>query len=171
MTDEFIFEILKKFNSSEIVSLELSRGDASINLKKAEGIVNNSASMLPIASMATTSPSVFSNNIDGGKVISEKKDLDDSKVLTQEIGTTDFVKTEIIKSPIVGTFYRAPSPDAPAFTEVGRKVKKGDALCVLEAMKMMNTLDCEFDCEVVKVLANNGDLVEFDQPLFEVKKL
>lgn len=78
---------------------------------------------------------------------------------------------ELIKSPIVGTFYRSPSPDAPAFVDVGKKVKAGQKICIIEAMKMMNALEAEINCEIVKVLVNNGDMVEFDQPLFEVRPL
>ena len=78
---------------------------------------------------------------------------------------------ELIKSPIVGTFYRAASPDTPPFAEVGKQIKKGQKLCIIEAMKMMNALEAEFDCEIVKLLVNNGDMVEFDQPIFEVRPL
>ena len=78
---------------------------------------------------------------------------------------------EYIKSPIVGTFYRAASPDTPPFAEVGKKVLKGQKLCIIEAMKMMNALEAEFDCEIVKLLVNNGDMVEFDQNIFEVRAL
>ena len=78
---------------------------------------------------------------------------------------------EFIKSPIVGTFYRSPSPDAPAFVEPGKKVTAGQKICIIEAMKMMNALEAELNCEIVKILVNNGDMVEFDQPLFEVKPL
>jgi acetyl-CoA carboxylase biotin carboxyl carrier protein len=78
---------------------------------------------------------------------------------------------EYIKSPIVGTFYRAASPDTPAFSDVGKKIGKGQKLCIIEAMKMMNALEAEFDCEIVKILVNNGDMVEFDQPIFEVRPI
>jgi len=78
---------------------------------------------------------------------------------------------EYIKSPIVGTFYRSASPDTPAFADVGKKITKGQKLCIIEAMKMMNALEAELNCEIVKVLVNNGDLVEFEQPLFEVRPL
>jgi len=78
---------------------------------------------------------------------------------------------EIIKSPIVGTFYRSASPDAPPFAEVGKKLGKNQKLCIIEAMKMMNALESEFDCVVEKILVNNGDLVEFDQALFEVRRI
>ena len=74
-----------------------------------------------------------------------------------------------VKSPIVGSFYRSPSPDAPAYVEKGSKVSKGQPLCILEAMKMMNTLECEYDGTIEEILAVNGDLVEFDQPLFTIR--
>ena len=74
-----------------------------------------------------------------------------------------------VKSPIVGSFYRSPSPDAPAYVDKGSKVSKGQPLCILEAMKMMNTLECEYDGTIEEILAANGDLVEFDQPLFTIR--
>ncbi|MEA5033444.1 MAG: acetyl-CoA carboxylase biotin carboxyl carrier protein [Sphaerochaeta sp.] len=79
--------------------------------------------------------------------------------------------TKTITSPIVGTFYRTPSPDSPPYVEVGDTVHKGDVVCTLEAMKLMNQLEAEYDCEIVAVLADQGALVEFGQPLFEVKPL
>jgi acetyl-CoA carboxylase biotin carboxyl carrier protein len=78
---------------------------------------------------------------------------------------------EAITSPIVATFYASAGPDAPAFVSVGSKVKAGDTLCILEAMKMMNHLEAEFDCEILSAKALNGDLVEYGQTLFEVKRL
>lgn len=77
----------------------------------------------------------------------------------------------LIKSPIVGTFYRTPSPDSPPYVEVGSKVKKGEPLCTIEAMKLMNQLVAEFDCEIISILVHQASLVEFDQPLFEVTPL
>ena len=77
---------------------------------------------------------------------------------------------EAVTSPIVATFYASPSPDAPPFVSVGSKVKKGETLCVLEAMKMMNKLEAEFDCKIVSIKAKSGDLVEFGQTLFEVMR-
>lgn len=74
----------------------------------------------------------------------------------------------LIKSPIVGTFYSAPSPDAPPFVSVGHKVKKGQVLCVIEAMKMMNEIESETDGVISRILVENGDLVEFGQALFEI---
>lgn len=78
--------------------------------------------------------------------------------------------TQFITSPIVGTFYAAPSPDAPAFVRVGDRVKNGETVCILEAMKLMNEIQCEFDCEIEAVLVSNEQKVEYGQPLFRVKK-
>ncbi len=71
-----------------------------------------------------------------------------------------------IKSPIIGTFYRKPSPDKPAFVEVGDTISKGDVLCVIEAMKLFNDIESEVAGKVVKVLVDDSSPVEFDQPLF-----
>ncbi|MCD8026699.1 MAG: acetyl-CoA carboxylase biotin carboxyl carrier protein [Clostridiales bacterium] len=74
-----------------------------------------------------------------------------------------------IKAPIVGVFYAAPSPESEAYVSVGKKVKKGDTVCIIEAMKCMNEIQAEEDGEIVEVLVNNGDLVEYGQPLFKIK--
>jgi acetyl-CoA carboxylase biotin carboxyl carrier protein len=79
--------------------------------------------------------------------------------------------TEVIAAPLVGTFYRSSTPDAAPFVEKGDRVKKGQTLCILEAMKLMNEFQAEFDLEVVAVLAENATMVEFGTPLFEVRKL
>ena len=71
-----------------------------------------------------------------------------------------------IKSPIIGTFYRKPSPDKPAFVEVGDNIAKGDVLCVIEAMKLFNDIESEVSGKIVKVLVEDSSPVEFDQPLF-----
>ena len=78
--------------------------------------------------------------------------------------------TEFIRAPLVGTFYRAPAPDAPPFVEKGDTVKKGKPLCILEAMKLMNEYQAEFDMEIVAILVDNGNMVEFGAPLFEVRR-
>ena len=74
-----------------------------------------------------------------------------------------------INAPIVGVFYVAPSPDAEPYAPVGKRVKKGDIVCIIEAMKCMNEIQAEEDGEITEVLANNGDLVEYNQPLFRIK--
>ena len=91
------------------------------------------------------------------------------EVNTQE--TTQSVNLEndnqvIVKSPIIGTFYRKPSPDKPSFVEVGQSVAKGDVLCVIEAMKLFNEIESDFSGKIVKILVDDQSPVEFDQPLF-----
>lgn len=76
-----------------------------------------------------------------------------------------------IKSPMIGTFYRSPSPDKPVFVNVGDEVKKGQVLCIIEAMKLFNEIECEMDCRIVKVLADDSSPVEYDQPLFVVEPM
>ena len=77
-------------------------------------------------------------------------------------------KLTVVTSPLVGTFYRSPSPDDPPFTEVGQRVEKGQVLCIVEAMKLMNQIKAELSGRLVEVLAKNGQAVEFDQPLFRL---
>ena len=91
------------------------------------------------------------------------------EVSTQE--TTESVNLEndnqvIVKSPIIGTFYRKPSPDKPSFVEVGQSITKGDVLCVIEAMKLFNEIESDFSGKIVKILVDDQSPVEFDQPLF-----
>jgi acetyl-CoA carboxylase biotin carboxyl carrier protein len=74
----------------------------------------------------------------------------------------------LVSSPFVGTFYRAPSPDSPPFTDVGAKVKKGQTLCIVEAMKLMNEIESEIDGTVAEIYAQNGSPVEFSEKLFRV---
>jgi acetyl-CoA carboxylase biotin carboxyl carrier protein len=76
---------------------------------------------------------------------------------------------KVIKSPMVGTFYRSPSPDAASFVEAGDKVQEDTVLCIIEAMKVMNEIKAEVKGEIVKVLAANGEAVEYGEPLFHVK--
>lgn len=82
--------------------------------------------------------------------------------------STPATSGKIVKSPMVGTFYRSPSPSSPSFVEVGKTVKAGDVLCIVEAMKMMNQIEAEVSGTVEAILAENGEPVEFDQPLFSI---
>ena len=75
----------------------------------------------------------------------------------------------MVTSPFVGTFYRAPSPESPPFVDVGQKVKKGQTLCIVEAMKLMNEIESEVAGKVLEVLVQNGQPVEFGQPLFRIE--
>ena len=78
---------------------------------------------------------------------------------------------EFILSPMVGTFYNSPSPDSPTYVKVGDTVKSGDIVCIVEAMKMMNEIECPFDSEIISVIVSNEQKVEYGQPLFKIKKV
>lgn len=90
------------------------------------------------------------------------------KESTPAAGTDD--NLEPVKAPLVGTFYAAPSPDADPFVQEGQKVSKGETLCILEAMKMMNELTAPYDLIVRRILGVNGEMAEYNQVLFEVEK-
>ena len=82
--------------------------------------------------------------------------------------TTPGTSGHVVKSPMVGTFYRAPAPTSPSFAEVGQTVRVGDVICIVEAMKMMNQIEADKSGTIEAILVENGEPVEFDQPLFSI---
>lgn len=88
---------------------------------------------------------------------------------TSAPAASDKLSGHLVRSPMVGTFYRSPSPEAKAFVEVGQSVKVGDALCIVEAMKMMNRIEADKAGVVKAILINDGDAVEFDEPLIVIE--
>ena len=82
------------------------------------------------------------------------------------VDTSNFIT---VKSPMIGTFYRSAGPDKPSFINIGDEVKAGKVLCIIEAMKLFNEIECEFTGTIVKVLADDGSPVEYDQPLFLIQ--
>ena len=101
--------------------------------------------------------------------ITDENSIDQSQeesVISDEKKSNE--KYTTIKSPIIGTFYRKPSPEKEAFVDVGSQIKKGDTLCVIEAMKLFNEIESDVDGKIVKILVDDSSPVEFDQPLFLV---
>jgi acetyl-CoA carboxylase biotin carboxyl carrier protein len=84
-------------------------------------------------------------------------------------GLADEIELAVVKSPIVGTFYRSSEPGAPSFVEIGSTVKKGEVLCIIEAMKLMNEIDSEYDGEVVNIYVENGQPVQYGERLFAIR--
>ena len=82
---------------------------------------------------------------------------------------TSEIELAVVKSPIVGTFYRSPEPGAPPFVEIGTTVKKGQVLCIIEAMKLMNEIDSEYDGEIVNVYVETGQPVQYGERLFAIR--
>jgi len=99
----------------------------------------------------------------------QKSPVYDEKIVAETEDETQRLLT--VTSPIVGTFYRAPSPDAQPFVEVGQKVDKGTVLCIVEAMKLMNEIESDSDGVIVKVLVENSQPVEYGEPLFLIEPL
>lgn len=96
-----------------------------------------------------------------------KQQVDNSKETEQNQKVDENFK--IVTSPMVGTFYEASSPKQPPIVKVGDKVKKGDVLCIIEAMKLMNEIESEFDGEIVEICVQNEEIVDFGKPLFKIK--
>ncbi len=144
-----IKELIEVFDNSSANILEYENEEFRIYLDKSATAVQN-VSPEPIINTPAT-PTVTINKT------------------TQN--TNQCEEGEIIASPMVGTFYQAPSPDSPPYVKIGDKVKKGQTLCIIEAMKIMNELEAEFECEILEVLVEDGEPVEFDTPLFMVKRI
>jgi acetyl-CoA carboxylase biotin carboxyl carrier protein len=155
MNEEFILAVIDKFNSASIAELDFTDGTVHLTMRK-DAAFNRTGGAAPGGGSPANESAEPANRVHLGL-----------PVLSGEKSSGN----ETIISPIVATFFGAPGPDAPPFVKSGSRVKAGDSLCILEAMKMMNHLEAEFDCEIVSVLASNGDLVEYGQALFEVKRL
>jgi acetyl-CoA carboxylase biotin carboxyl carrier protein len=152
MNEEFIIRLLGAFGASNAAELEIQEGSLRIALRK-EGFSKNASAVLSV----------------------EKSRAETTEETAVRLGLPGAAGKnaggETITSPIVAVFYASPGPDSPAFASKGSRIKKGGTLCILEAMKMMNHLEAEFDCEIVEVKASSGDTVEFGQVLFDVKRL
>lgn len=156
-------EISRWFNKSKLGSATIeysSKGDFKITLKKeVEHPVYHAKHPDLTAIQRPVEPLPAEP-----KPSTQAQEEAEQKVMKQE-------GTEFISSPIVGTFYRAAGPDSPPFAQVGDKIKKGEVLCILEAMKVMNEFEAEFDMEILSVFVENSQMVEYGQKLFEVKPL
>jgi acetyl-CoA carboxylase biotin carboxyl carrier protein len=141
-----LMELLEESGLSEI---EVKEGEESIKLSRASKIQ-------PQANVVNMATPQASNELDK---IDEDKD----------VGKKDTPDGDIITSPMVGTFYRSASPDSKPFVEKGQKINKGETLCILEAMKMMNQVSAETGGTIIDILVDDAEPVEFDQPLFIIK--
>ena len=144
--------LLQEFDASTLSKLKITQDAFSIELEKNIGVVAAPVMAAPVAvaAAAPTAPAA---------------------VIEAAAPAAPVHTGDMILSPMVGTFYAAPSPDSAPFVKVGDRVKKGQVIAVLEAMKIMNELEAEFDCEIVSVLVSDAQAVEYDMPLFAVKKL
>lgn len=150
-----IKKLMELLEESGIAEIEVKEGEESIKLSRNV----NTSNSLPVQHVMQQ-PIIQSDNMmqqtTPGTADSNTKTSNEEKRLT-------------VNSPMVGTFYASPSPESKPFVTVGQTVKKGDTLCILEAMKMMNQVQAESDCKIIEVLIDNAEPVEFDQPLFIIE--
>jgi len=148
-----IKDLIKVFNNSGLTKLKVEDGDFGLTLEKGGETAAAPAQAAPVQAAA---PAPSAAPAPAAAPAEEPKTSDNAVY---------------INSPMVGTFYRSPSPDSPPFVNVGDKVGKGQPLCILEAMKIMNELEAEFDCKILDILVEDGQPVEYDMPLFLVEKV
>ncbi len=155
-----IEKIIKIVQESDFVEFDYRDDEVHLILKKKDAFVQETV-QAPQTPVVVTQPQ---QQAEATPKPTETKQKETEKQTKPE-------GLEEIRSPMVATFYRAPSPTSPPYVEEGDEVKKGDVLCILEAMKIMNELEAEFPCRIEKILVENGQKVEYDQPLFLVKRL
>jgi acetyl-CoA carboxylase biotin carboxyl carrier protein len=153
-----IKQILDLVKAHDLAEFELERDGLKVRIRKAGAEVAYAAPALPPPSPAAPPPAPV--------VVAQTASPSAGPSLTD---APELVNLAVIKSPIVGTFYRASEPGAPAFVEVGDTVKKGQVLCIIEAMKLMNEIESDCDGEVAAIYIENGKPVQFGERLFAVK--
>ena len=137
-----IKEMMREFKSCELTKLEIKHADIEIKMeKKKEVIMAPAVAPSCSATVPETAPGKSEREATGCAIL----------------------------SPMVGTVYTAPSPESDQFVSIGQQVKKGDVVCIIEAMKLMNEVEAEIDGEIIEILAKNEEMVEFGEPLFIIQ--
>lgn len=152
-----IITLIKTVSDSNLTQFSLEEGNLKISMKTDKQTKVISAPVMPLPTAGESVPSA---------VISAAEEVQKAEVL---VGGETEPEGNVVKSPLVGTFYNAPSPEAEAFVKPGDTVKKGQVLGIVEAMKLMNEIESEFDGVVKQVLVENGQVVEYGQPLFVIQ--
>lgn len=157
LTIQEIRELIKLVDQSSIEEFIYEEGNSKLHLKKQ----STSQPQLPNVNVQTVqAPTVQQDPVQ------TPSNLNQSTVDIVEEAKENLLQ---ITSPMVGTFYQAPSPDSPPYVSVGSKVKKDTIVCIIEAMKLFNEIEAEVSGKIVEILVENGELVEYGQPLFRVK--
>ncbi|MDD7371665.1 MAG: acetyl-CoA carboxylase biotin carboxyl carrier protein [Blautia sp.] len=152
-----IITLIKTVSDSNLTQFSLEEGNLKISMKTDKQTKVISAPVMPLPTAGESVPSA---------VISAAEEVQKAEVL---VGGETEPEGNVVKSPLVGTFYNAPSPEAEAFVKPGDTVKKGQVLGIVEAMKLMNEIESEFDGVVKQVLVENEQVVEYGQPLFVIQ--
>jgi len=154
---EFLERLIKAIDQSSLDSIEIERGGTRVRLSKSAppASVSTVVQGMPAAGPGQAPAPASSASPGGAGTPAAGATLPRSNLLD-------------VTSPMVGTFYRAPAPDAPPYVDKGVRVSKGDTLCIIEAMKLMNELECEVEGTIVEILVENAQPVEYGQVLFRV---
>ena len=147
-----LIKFVAKSGASEV---KLEMEDVKITIKTGSDSETTIVQQIPMGTQLAQPVAAIAQPVASDVPQVEASAEDDSKYIT-------------VKSPIIGTFYRKPSPDKPLFVEVGQNIAEGDVLCIIEAMKLFNEIESEVSGKVVKILVDDSSPVEFDQPLFLV---
>ncbi|MGM9532520.1 acetyl-CoA carboxylase biotin carboxyl carrier protein [Intestinibacter sp.] len=165
MNFEEVKELITMLDNSKLAYFEMENKDGYIKIDK------------------SMSRNYVSNKIDNSEINTLNKNSEAVNTISEPVVNTSKAEetvvadkpkeegVEFIKSPIVGTFYSKSSPDAEPFVKEGDVVHKGDIVCIVEAMKLMNEITAEFDCEIVSVVCEDAKMVEYGQKLFKVKRI
>ncbi|MBZ9689667.1 acetyl-CoA carboxylase biotin carboxyl carrier protein [Clostridium estertheticum] len=162
-----IQELIKTVSDSQLTSFEIETEGIRIKMEKKEQQLIVERIPAPTA-LAT---SVINESVNRESLaINQRSEEKIQSNIENEASIIPEENLFVVKSPIVGTMYSSPSDESQNFVKVGSLVKKGDTLCILEAMKLMNEIESEVDGEIVEVLVLNEDMVEYGQPLFKIRK-
>jgi acetyl-CoA carboxylase biotin carboxyl carrier protein len=155
-----IQELIKLINKSNIGELSIEENDFKITIKQKK----DQAAQQPVAAPVYLQPQIAAPQVQPAVQSVQVKEADTASA---DAAKTDNLIT--IKSPMIGTFYKRPSPDKPSFVEVGEEIAPGKVLCIIEAMKLFNEIESEVSGKVIKILVEDSSPVEYDQPLFLVE--
>ena len=154
-----IQQLIKFVSKTDVAEVNIENNNFKINIKGSKSFVKESP--VPVIQQPLTPQFQTAPQLEVRSPVTPIPKLDDNSL------TNDSYK--IIKSPIIGTFYRKPSPDKDVFVNVGDTVGEGDVLCVIEAMKLFNEIESDLSGKIVKILVEDASPVEFDQPLFLIE--
>lgn len=173
-----IIELMKAVSENALTSFELEQGDTKITMKREKKMVQPTVVAVEAQTGGTGNAMQFLSagaGAAGAAMAAQNANLPGGAALTQ--GGADghspilgeISSDKVVTCPLVGTFYASPSPDSEDFVKVGDSVKKGQVIGIVEAMKLMNEIECEFDGIVDAILVKNEEVVEFGQPLFRIR--
>lgn len=148
-----IKKLIELLEQSSLTEMEITEGEETVKLSRASQLAMPATAHTHVAMPAMTQAA-------------QPQYMEESKVETSQV---DEPTGKLVRSPMVGTFYASPSPDSEPFVKVGQSINVGDTLCMVEAMKMFNQIESEHKGKIKRILVENGQPVEFDEPLFEIE--